>query len=359
MLRLELVRKFGDRDTEHKFAGAVWGAQTAGACPQEKGVENTMKRMIPCFALLSVVLIFGVSPTSHAISKELRWAGCSISKLGFMQDLAKAYEAKTGVRIILEGGGATKGLRGVADQHLDLAGSCRLPLVLKNNDGSYTIEESERAIKIVPVGWDALVVIINKNSPLIESISLDQLRDVLTGKITHWNQLGAKTDKPINLYVRAGMISGVGRTLRQQLFNDPQQAFSKQAISLPTSGKVEQAVVDDPYGLAVSGISSSRHQPVKMIRLNDVEPTMGNLKAGKYYLYRLLFLVVPENVKEQPELLGLVKFAHSVEGQQVIKSAGTLPYHQGVHLIYTATSPDYLNSLEVLEAYQIYTLSGQ
>lgn len=310
-------------------------------------------------ALLLSMLLIGWHGFSHAAQKELHWVGCGISKLGFMQDLATAYEKKSGTRIILNGGGATKGLRDVSSQHTDLGGSCRLPLVYKNSDGSYSIEESEKKVKIIPIGWDALVVIINQQNPLIDSITREQLQDVLTGKITHWKQLGANTDSPINLYVRQGKISGVGRTLRQQLFNNPEQTFSAGATRLASSGKIEKAVADDPYGLAISGISSSRHQPVKMVKLEGVEPNMDTLRSGNYHLYRMLFLVVSDKYQQRPEIKEFVEFALSLDGQKVIGEAGTLPYHQGVSLIFKAASQDYLNSVDIMEKYRIYTLSGQ
>jgi len=309
--------------------------------------------------MLLATLLAGWHSIAHASSKELHWVGCGISKLGFMQDLANAYEQKTGTRIILQGGGATKGLREVSALHTDLGGSCRLPLVYKNNDGSYSIEESEKQVKIIPVGWDALVVIVNQEKPLIDSITREQLREVLTGKITHWKQLGANTDKPINLYVRQGKISGVGLTLRQQLFNDPDQAFSPGATRLASSGKIEQAVAADPYSLAISGISSSRHRPVKMLKLEGIEPNMKTLQSGHYQLYRMLFLVVSDTYRQRPEISDFVQFALSVDGQKVIREAGTLPYHQGVSLIFNAAGQDYLNSIDIMEKYRIYTLSGQ
>lgn len=320
---------------------------------------QTSPRALTLLALFVASLLSGWQQLAHAAQKELRWSGCGISKLGFMQDLAAAYEKKTGTRIILEGGGATKGLREVSALHSDLGGSCRLPLVYQNTDGSYDIEKSEKKIKVIPVGWDALVVIVNNDNPLIDSITREQLRNVLTGKITHWKDLGANSDKPINLYIRNGKISGVGRTLRQQLFDNPEQEFTAHAIRLASSGKIEKAVAADPYGLAVSGISSSRHRPVKMLKLGGVEPNMETLQAGKYHLYRLLFLVVSNSYMERPEIADFVKFALSVEGQKVIRGAGTLPYHQGVSLILNATSKDYLNSIDIMERYRIYTLSGQ
>ena len=39
----------------------------------------------------------------------IHWAGCGITKKAFMAELAAAYEAKTHVKVVLEGGGATRG----------------------------------------------------------------------------------------------------------------------------------------------------------------------------------------------------------------------------------------------------------
>lgn len=307
----------------------------------------------------SIILSFVWHQPAHSAAKELHWTGCGISKLGFMQDLANAYEKKTGTHIVLSGGGASKGLRDVAAKQSELGGSCRLPLVYKDKDGGYRIESSESQLKIIPVGWDALVAIVNRDKSPIDSITNDQLRDVLTGKITHWNQLGAKTDKPINLYIRKGKISGVGRTLRQQLFDNPNQEFTANANQLASSGKIEKAVAADPYALAVSGISSSRHQPLKMLKLDGIEPSLKTLYEGTYGLYRILFLVVSDKYMENPDIADFVRFALSVDGQQVIREAGTLPYHQGIRLIYNGTAQDYLHSISILEEHKIYTLSGQ
>jgi phosphate transport system substrate-binding protein len=88
--------------------------------------------------LTTALALIALSSTAHATS--IKWTGCGISKLGFMQDVAKAYEEKTGVKIELEGGGATKGVRQVALGESQLGGSCRMPLVFEAADGSLQIE---------------------------------------------------------------------------------------------------------------------------------------------------------------------------------------------------------------------------
>ena len=314
-----------------------------------------MLKKILLFTLLSFVV--AGQHIAVAADKEIKWVGCGISKLGFMKDIAKAYEKKTGVKIKIEGGGATKGLRHVASGKSELGGSCRLPLVSREKRTASVIGK-ETNIKLIPVGWDALVVIVHKDNKLIDSISRQQLRDLLTGKITNWKQLGAKTSQKINLYIRKGKISGVGRTLRQQLFNNTDQEFAKTAIVKKSSGKIEKALQKDTLGIGVSGISSSRHRKnLRMLSLDGLEPTMTNLKSAKYSLYRILFLVAPADYKERPELKEFVNFALSQEGSRIIRKAGTLPYLQGISLVYKA-SPDYIDEIEVVDRQGIYTLGG-
>lgn len=298
------------------------------------------------------------APSQAEAAKVVSWVGCGISKRGFMQDLAKAYEQKTGIKIVLEGGGATKGLRQVSAKASQLGGSCRLPLVYRKKGGSVRIDAAERKLTIIPMGWDALVAITHKDNKAVETISLGDLRKVLTGEITNWNQLGAEVDQPINLYVRKGKISGVGLTLRQQLFNNVDQEFSGKATVLPSSGKIEKAIEKDPWGLAVSGISSSRHRNVGMLQLEGVEPTMANLKRGKYMLYRVLFLVAPPDYESNHDIKQFVDFALSLEGQKVIQNAGTLPYHKGIILLRTGASAEYVLSMEAIDKNGMYSLGG-
>ncbi|MCU7858964.1 MAG: substrate-binding domain-containing protein, partial [Candidatus Thiodiazotropha sp. (ex Lucinoma kastoroae)] len=127
-----------------------------------------------------------------------------------MADLAAAYELETGISINISGGGATKGIRAITARQADIGGACRY--TLKRN-------REEAGASMIPVAWDALVVVVHNSNPL-DSISLPQLRDLYLGNITNWSQLGGK-DQPLELLIREGKISGVGYTLRKHLFESP------------------------------------------------------------------------------------------------------------------------------------------
>ena len=277
---------------------------------------------------LLFVLVLPVFLLSFAVSaepignnnNELIWAGCGITKKAFMAELAKGYEKKTGTKIVLQGGGATKGIRNANKGVINIGGACRA-----------TIDRNpeERGAYQIPVAWDALVVIVNKDNP-IENITFDQLKGLYLGKITNWKQLGGQ-DAPLELYVRQGKLSGVGRTLRELVFANFEQDFRGKFV-MKSSGPLEQGVVENKHGIAVTGVSSAKRREVKILKLEGHAPSYENIKSGNYMLYRPLYLVT-QGSKSDKRVKDFITFALSREGRNIIRKAGTVPYADAIHLV--------------------------
>ena len=152
-------------------------------------MHTYIKFFVPLLAML-ISLPVSAKPSEEA---SILWGGCGITKKAFMAELAKAYEKKTGIKVNLTGGGATKGIRNAAKGQIDIGGACRA--VMEGH-------EDERSAYQVPVAWDALVVIVHKENP-VNSITSEQLKAIYLGKITNWKELGGP-DAKIELYVRRG-----------------------------------------------------------------------------------------------------------------------------------------------------------
>ena len=277
------------------------------------------------FHLLSAVvagslLAVSASQASTTDQSVINWAGCGITKKAFMQELAIEYEKRTGIHIDLAGGGATAGIRKAAAGEIDIGGACRTSLA--NNP-------AERDAHQIPVAWDALVVIVNKDNP-VENLSLHQLQQVYLGKISNWKQLGGN-DAPIDLYVRRGKMSGVGRTLRELVFHNFDQDF-KASYVVKSSGPVEKGVVKNINGIGVTGISSAKRRDVKILKLNGKAPSYDNIKTGNYDLYRPLYLVTKIG-KRDKKGRDFIRFALSRDGQDIIRSQGTVPYSEAMGLV--------------------------
>jgi phosphate transport system substrate-binding protein len=273
------------------------------------------------FALLGSFLF--ISPSVNAGEKKtLTWAGCGITKKAFMAELAAAFEKKTGTKILLQGGGATRGIRYTAEGKTDMGGTCRMTLP--------ELDSTEWNVNLHPVAWDALAVILHKDNS-VDNISEEQIRKIYTGKIKNWKQLDG-ADAPIHLYVRKGKTSGVGYTVRQYIFRDSTVDFvTDENYIVKSSGPLEKAVEKDPYAMGITGISSARKRNVKIVGINGYVPSFENVRDGKYTLYRPLYLVTGSNPSK--EVMDFIKFAQSKEGRKVIRANGTVPYLDALHLM--------------------------
>ena len=271
-------------------------------------------------AILLVTVLSVLSLGTAQAKETIKWTGCGISKKAFMSELAKAYTKKTGIDVQLSGGGATKGIRQAANGTVHIGGACRVAL---------TDSAEEMNAFQIPVAWDALVVFVNKSNP-VDNISFKQLHAIYSGQITNWKQLGGK-DAPIELYVRRGKLSGVGRTIRELVFANYEQDF-KASYVVKSSGPVEEGVEKNVNGIGISGISSAQKRDFKLLKLDGKAPNYENIKNGTYALYRPLYLVIKRGNKE-PLVKDFVKYAVSREGQEILRAQGTVPYAEAIHLV--------------------------
>lgn len=275
------------------------------------------------YVLLTAALLMPVAhaQTEAAAPVNLTWAGCGITKKAFMSSLAEAYEQRSGVHIEIFGGGATKGIRQSATQEVDMGGTCRLKI-----EG----EEAESKAYLEPVAWDALVVIVHKDNP-VENITMAQLKQLYLGQITNWQQLGGR-DAPVDLYVRKGKISGVGRTVRQLVFANYDQEFVTDNV-FGSTGPLEEALEGNPNAIAITGISSARKRDVRILKLEGKEPSYANIKSGDYLLYRPLYISYNPASPNKEEIQKFIYFAQSSAGKEIIRENGVVPYSEALILI--------------------------
>ena len=273
------------------------------------------------WAIAGAILLFH-NAVAAAINDDntIHWAGCGITKKAFMAELAKGYEKKTGIKVELEGGGATRGIRDTSSLKVDIGGSCRMTLP--------ETDRTELYASLHPVAWDALAIIVHKSNP-IKNMSTRQIKDIYTGKITNWKQVGG-SNAPIKLYVRQGNISGVGYAIRQYIFKDGGMEF-RTKYQVRSSGPLEKAVEKDPLAMGITGISSARKRDVKVIEFDGKQPSMDNLMKGKYQLYRPLYLVT--SPRPSQKVKDFVSFAMSVDGRAIIRKNQTVPYKDAPNLM--------------------------
>lgn len=238
-------------------------------------------------------------------------SGCSISKEGYLTDLAKEYERRTGVKVFVRGGGTIAGVEDLRTGKVDFAASCRPRAVGDPED-----------IQFIQVAWGALVFITHKNNK-VSDISLDQVRAIYAGQITNWRELNGD-DTPIELFISKSRIglSGVESSMREMVLKGKDPVKTAHTTFLASTGFVEQTVAKTPGGFATTGFPSARKRSVKILKVNGVNPTTRTIRNNRYPLKRPLFLMLPQ--KPKPEVKKFVDFILSNEGQMFISSEGVV-----------------------------------
>ena len=92
-------------------------------------------------------------------------------------------------------------------------------------------------------------------------------------------------------------------------------------------------MVGNANAIGVTGISSARKRDVKILRLEEKDPSYDNIMSGEYLLYRPLYIVSNVTNPNYPEVRRFVDFANSREGRDIIRANGVVPYLEATHLI--------------------------
>ena len=277
--------------------------------------------MIDYKRILFIFLLLPISFNNIADPVELNLASCSVSKAAYVNDLANAYQQKTGIHINVHAGNSTTAIRDVHNGVADIGGTSRY--LIPN-------ELLESHVELLPVAWDALTIIVHKDNPL-ENISLEQVKAIYTGKIRYWSELGG-ADQKIEVYTHKNKISGNGHTLRELLFSNVDKIIHASRM-FDSNESLEQALLENPNAIAISGVSSARLQDVKIVALDGVSPSVDNIKTGEYSLYRPLYLSYKLSSPNIDSVKDFIHYVQSKSGRDVMRSNGIVPYREAMSLV--------------------------
>jgi phosphate transport system substrate-binding protein len=239
------------------------------------------------------------------------------------QRWAEVYMGKNpGVRIQVTGGGSGTGIAALINGTTDICESSR-PMKDKEK-ADVRAKRGKEAVEI-PVAVDGLAIYLHETNPVTE-LSLDQLKQIYTGKITNWKEVGGK-DAQIVLYSRENN-SGTYAYFKEHVLGN--QDFHPRAQTLPGTAAVTNAVSKDPRAIGYGGIAYAkgiRHAQIKKDPHGPaIEPSMENVLSGKYPISRYLFWYLAG----QPtgEIKRLIDWVLSPEGQQIVQAVGYYPLPQ-------------------------------
>jgi phosphate transport system substrate-binding protein len=224
------------------------------------------------------------------------------------------------VKIQVTGGGSGTGFAALQNQTTDLADASRK---IKPKEVEACIKAFGKRPTEYKVALDGLSVYLNESNP-IKELSLDQLKQVFTGKVRNWKDLGGQ-DMPITIYSRENS-SGTYEFFKEHVLQGMDFASSAQAM--PGTAALMQAVAKDPKGIGYGGAAYG--QGAKHILISKgsgakaIEPTEENILNGTYPIWRYLYIYV-NPASDKGEIGKYLSWIRSDDGQKLVKDVGYFP----------------------------------
>ncbi len=184
----------------------------------------------------------------------------------------------------------------------------------------------------VPIAIDGIVIFGNNQIPT-KGLSLDQVRDIFTGKITNWKQLGDQ-DLPITPVLLSpediellGLDNTANIPSTTKYVSNYTLALRKVIATPGTISFASSSLVQNQQLLKVFGLAeeNSRNYISPMVA---GKPNLKVFKSGNYPLTRRLFLVIRQD--GTPDQLAGKAYAQmllSREGQAIVRKAGLVPLY--------------------------------
>lgn len=166
------------------------------------------------------------------------------------------------------------------------------------------------------IGYYGASVIVNAANRVRE-FSDAQVRDIFSGKITNWKDLGGD-DAPIHAYIRDAS-SGVYLGFQELAME--RRAYTETARAYKSYAEIADAVNTDPLGIGYTGVNIELRDKLKVASINGQLATPDAIANGVYPYARELRLYF--NTKRySPAAKEFVRFVKAGSGQAIISSLG-------------------------------------
>ena len=282
-------------------------------------------RIIATVACLLVFLLSGCSRRSESAKTTVQIKG-SDTMVNLSQAWAEEFmKNNPGTSIAVTGGGSGNGITSLISSTCDIAEVSR---EMKETEIALARQKGVEPKKIV-VALDGLAVVVHPSNPLSQ-LTIPQLADIYTGKVTNWNQVGGRDAKIVLLSREVN--SGTHVYFKEHVLRrgkaDAKEEFSPQALLLPSSQAIVDEASQNPDAIGYFGMGYINvHLKVLKVAIDDnspfYAPSIALIQNNTYPISRPLIMYT----KGDP--VGLTKtfldFVLSPEGQQVVRRLDFVP----------------------------------
>ena len=250
------------------------------------------------------------SSTAAALSGNVATGG-STSMKNVIAALTEGFaEVEPGVTVSYDPTGSGAGITGATDKTLDIGLSSR------------ALKDDEKAdVEGTTIALDGIAIIVN-NASKVEDLTVDQLKQMFTGEITNWSEVGGDDGEIVLIGREAGSGTRDGFESIVEVKDS-----CKYAQELTATGAVISAVEANPLAIGYASLSAVG-DTVKMVTVGGVECSEETVKDGSYEVQRPFVFVTNKSVTLSEQAQAFFDFATSADAADLIRTAGAVPVNE-------------------------------
>lgn len=266
-------------------------------------------------------LLITLSPLNLIVhAKDITMKG-SDTMIILAQKWSEVYMNKfPNQKIQVNGGGSGTGFTALQNNTTDI---CNASRKIKAKEIEQCIKVFNKRPNEYKVALDGISIYVNESNP-INSLSLDELQSIFTGKIKNWKDIGGP-NSPITLYSRENS-SGTYEFFKEHVLKGSD--FSPNAQPLPGTAAVLLAVTKDKNSIGYGGAAYGKGAKILKISQDKnstpILPSEETVLNGSYPIWRYLYIYVSKD-NDKNEISTFINWIRSNDGQTLVKSVGYYP----------------------------------
>ena len=248
------------------------------------------------------------APAAEALSGAVSTDG-STSMEKVIGALGEAFmQANNGVTFTYNPTGSGAGIQAAQEGRCDIGLSSR----------SLKDEEKAAGLTETVLAFDGIAVIVNPANK-VEDLTLSQIADIYTGKITNWSEVGGEDAEIVLIGREAG--SGT-RSGFEEIVEVKDACKYRQELS--STGDVITTVAQNPGAIGYASLASVK-DTVKAVQVGGVAPSEQSVKDGTYAIQRPFVLVTKTDAKLSGTAQAFFDYVTASAANDVITAAGVVP----------------------------------
>ena len=219
------------------------------------------------------------------------------------------------VNIVVSESGSGNGAKALINKGCDVADMSRF---MKDTEFKAAVANGVMPVAHV-VAMDGIAISVHPANP-VRALTVAQVHDIFTGKITNWKALGGP-DMAI-LRISRDTNSGTFETFNKLVMTKDKIAEGTETVGSNGQMRARISMTRSAIGYLGLGFVDAK---TKSLEINGVIPTPATVASGRYPISRPLFMFTNGYPKLGSHLHAFVTLYLTKKGQQLVERKGYIP----------------------------------